>query len=169
MFAIKTDGTMFSWGSNASGQLGLGTVLPASSPVQVLGGPNWKQVANNDRTVIALKKDGSLWSWGYGQNGAGGINGPDSYRSTPTQIGRSYDWKFLASTRGLSSAKYAIKTDGTLWVWGYLLGLSIMFPTPTSQIVSSPAQVTGRNDWKWVGPAHQYGFVGITDDSLDGF
>ena len=164
-FAIKKDGTMWAWGYNELGQLGTGNTLHVSSPTQVLGGANWKQVSNNDRMVIALKTDGSLWSWGYGQNGTGGLNEPDRYRSTPTQIGRSNDWKFLASVRYVAGGRFAIKTDGTLWAWGYFPYLTAFYYSP---FVSSPVQFGTRNDWKLAG-APIFGLVGITDDSLDGF
>lgn len=168
MMAIKTDGSLWTWGRNNFGQLGTGNIISYSSPVQVLGGSNWKQVSNNDRTVIALKKDGTLWSWGYDQNATGGLNvAMDGSRSTPTQIGRSNDWKFLASVRGLEGARFAIKTNGTLWGWGQFPYLS-QFQSVSTTFVSSPVQIGTRNDWKWVAPS-QFGFVGITDDSLDGF
>jgi alpha-tubulin suppressor-like RCC1 family protein len=45
---IKTDGTLWTWGGNTDGQLGLGNAAAISSPVQMGTLTNWKQVSAND-------------------------------------------------------------------------------------------------------------------------
>jgi alpha-tubulin suppressor-like RCC1 family protein len=113
--AIKTDGTLWSWGQNTSGQLGDNTTTTKSSPVQTIAfGTNWKQVSCGDNTA-AIKTDGTLWVWGtnlYGQLG----DNTTTTKSSPVQtITFGTNWKQVAAGY-LNTA--AIKTDGTLWTWG---------------------------------------------------
>ena len=90
--AIKSDGTMWVWGSNMEGRLGLNQSEPASagnsSPTQIHGGgTNWETVIGGQTHLMATKKDGTLWTWGNGGNGMLGLNqGPGNHRSSPTQI-----------------------------------------------------------------------------------
>jgi hypothetical protein len=98
--AVKTDGTLWSWGGNNNlfgypvGQLGDNTVLDRSSPVQVVtGGTNWKQVAahGDGYHVAAVKTDGTLWSWG--DNGYGMLgDGTFTSRSSPIQMSSRRGW-----------------------------------------------------------------------------
>ncbi|MFM8270135.1 MAG: RCC1 domain-containing protein, partial [Pseudomonadota bacterium] len=69
--ALRTDGTLWSWGLNTFGELGLNDLTNRSSPVQV-GKSLWTQVAGGDKYTLAIRTDGTLWSWGsnfYGQLG----------------------------------------------------------------------------------------------------
>lgn len=111
--AIKTDGTLWAWGRNLSGDVGDGTTSDRSSPVQIGSDTNWKLA----RLPFGLKTDGTLWSWGRGLFGYLGQNDTIN-RSYPTQIGTDTDWKDVVSQNYLISTACAIKTDGTLWVWG---------------------------------------------------
>jgi alpha-tubulin suppressor-like RCC1 family protein len=53
--SIKTDGTLWTWGRNANGELGDNTITHRSSPVQtVAGGTNWKLVAAGNYHTAAL-------------------------------------------------------------------------------------------------------------------
>jgi len=90
--AIKTDGTLWVWGRNDAGQLGIGNTVDRSSPVQVGALSDWAQVCGIDRTSLAIKTDGTLWSWGLASNGLLG-NGATVNRSSPVQIGSLTDWK----------------------------------------------------------------------------
>ena len=114
--AVKTDGTLWTWGNNFSGQLGDGTTIKRSSPVQTIaGGTNWKQVSLGMCHAAAIKTDGSLWSWGENCCGQLGNNTIAS-RSSPVQtIAGGTNWKQVSAGGYFSSA---IKTDGTLWIWG---------------------------------------------------
>ena len=111
--ALKTDSTMWTWGQNNSGQLGLGDVAYRSSPVQVGTLSVWSQVSQGYAFDTALKSDGTLWSWGG--NGYGEVNPDKAQRSSPTQIGTLSTWASVSAGRAVVLAK---KTDGTLWAWG---------------------------------------------------
>ena len=114
--AIKTDGTLWTWGRNAQGELGDNTITNRSSPVQTIAfGTTWKQVSGGFRFTAATKTDGTLWLWGYNYNGSLGDNTSTS-RSSPVQtITTGTNWKQVA---GGYTHTAAIKTDGTLWNWG---------------------------------------------------
>ena len=67
--ALKTDGTLWTWGYNADGQLGDGTRTDKSKPVLI--GTDYSMIFAGSRHVLALKKNGTLWAWG--SNGFGQI------------------------------------------------------------------------------------------------
>lgn len=159
---IKTDGTLWMWGCNPSGNLGDNSLINRSSPVQtVSGGTNWKQVCPGDRYTAAIKTDGTLWVWGQNTNGQLGDN-TIIPRSSPVQtISGGTNWKQVA-TGSNGNITAAVKTDGTLWLWGSnstgLLGDN----TVVSK--SSPVQtVTGGTNWKQVTTTRQTLAVTFTE------
>ena len=145
--AIKTDGTLWCWGYNSSGQIGDNTATSKSSPVQTITfGTNWKQVSCGDNHVAAIKTNGTLWLWGYNASGQLGDNTATS-RSSPVQtVAFGTNWKQV-SCGGDTTA--AIKTDGTLWCWGYNLYGGLGDNTIVNK--SSPVQtVTFGTIWQQV-------------------
>jgi alpha-tubulin suppressor-like RCC1 family protein len=64
--AIKTDGTMWSWGIGGAGRLGHNDAINRSSPVQIGALTTWSQIAGGSAHSLAIKTDGTLWSWGNG-------------------------------------------------------------------------------------------------------
>ena len=147
--ATKTDGTLWMWGGNAYGQLGDNTRIHRSSPIQTITyGTNWGSVACGASHTAAIKTDGRLWVWGSNQFGWLGDNTTSS-RSSPVQtIAGGTNWNSVAC---VSSNTTAIKTDGTLWNWGYNYG---NLGDNTSTHKSSPVQtVMVGNRWSAVGSA----------------
>jgi len=156
---IKTDGTLWLWGSNNQGNLGTNNLIGRSSPVQTIAaGTNWRQVACGtilntgalfSGSTYAIKTDGSLWSWGrnnYGQLGDSTVIN----KSSPIIVGGAagagaYTWnKVFANSVGHAGA---IKTDGTLWLWGYNVGGQLGDNTAINK--SSPVQtVAGGINWQ---------------------
>jgi len=119
--ALKSDGTVWSWGSNSVGQLGNGTTLGSNVPVQVVtsvGGPaltNVAAVAAGSNHTVALKSDGTLWAWGNGLSGQLG-NGTDINSNVPVQeFTKATDWVAVTAGNGHT---VALKSDGSLWAWG---------------------------------------------------
>jgi alpha-tubulin suppressor-like RCC1 family protein len=105
--AIKTDGTMWSWGNNFYGGLGLNDTIKRSSPVQIGGLTTWSQIAVGYAFSLAIKTDGTLWSWGFNSTGQLGINNQYN-RSSPVQVGALTSWKSLPKmTRSRSSLALA--------------------------------------------------------------
>lgn len=114
--AVKTDGTLWTWGSNVSGQLGDGSTTNRSSPGTTAGGgTDWKTVSVGGSTVAAIKIDGTIYTWGSNTNGILG-DGTTTNRSSPVSIvGGITNWKSVCC--GTDSIA-AIREDGTLWTWG---------------------------------------------------
>lgn len=143
--AIKNDGTLWTWGRNDVGQLGIGLTGAAnsrSSPVQVGALTDWATVSMGSSTaarVAAIKTNGTLWAWGQSTVG----DGFAIQRSAPIQIGVLTDWAQV-SAGGDSFA--AVKTNGTLWTWGDntlgQLGRNNIIAT------SSPVQVGALTSWR---------------------
>ena len=137
--ATKTDGTLWSWGRNSDGTLGLNDEgIARSSPTQIPG-TTWSEVTSYGgwQTMGVMKTDGTLWSWG--NNSYGPIGRNDTLdRSSPTQVPGT-NWKMC--DRGDNGSVGAVKTDGTLWTWGYagygVLGQNVNAP------LSSPMQIPG--------------------------
>ena len=102
--AIKTDGTLWSWGYNNLGGLGHNDVVSRSSPVQVGTDTTWSQVQNcsDYATSKALKTDGTLWSWGNNQFGRLGLNNLVQY-SSPVQVGTATNWSLLSQTGAIKT------------------------------------------------------------------
>ena len=154
---VKTDGTLWVWGANHLGALGLnqapadGGSQPAgpSSPVQVPG-TTWSRVHNHNSSLTATKTDGTLWVWGSNDTGMLGLNQAQAQltaASSPTQIpGTTWDYSSLEKIGGCSTVKAVIKTDGTLWVWGDNAGYGMLGQNNLTRY-SSPVQVPGTT-WK---------------------
>jgi alpha-tubulin suppressor-like RCC1 family protein len=166
---IKTDGTLWTWGYNALGNLGDNTSTPRSSPVQTIaGGNDWKQVSCGINYVLALKGDGTAWAWG--RNGSGNLGtGLSSSTSSPTQIiGAGATWQLVAA--GTFDHCAGVKTDGTLWVWGRnnsfgQLGQNAI--GSPSNFVSSPIQtVSAGTTWKLTSVGNYYMGAIKTDGTL---
>ena len=145
--AIKTDGTLWTWGNGGNAQLGTNAVTDKSTPVTTFaGGTNWKQVSAGYRHTAAIKTDGTLWTWGLGTYGRLG-NAVTTNVSTPvTTFAGGTNWKQV-SAGGFHTA--AIKTDGTLWTWGNniygLLGNAV-----TTNVSTPVTTFAGGTNWKQV-------------------
>jgi YD repeat-containing protein len=157
--AIKTDGTLWTCGYNGHGQLGDGTATERSSLVTTAGGgTNWKQVSCGGFHTAAIKTDGTLWTWG--RNLYGGLgDGTGTERSSPeTTAGGGTNWKQVDGGNDFTAA---IKTDGTLWTWGYNTYGNLAENTTNNS--SSPGTVVGGGtNWKQI--ACGYGYIATTKD-----
>jgi alpha-tubulin suppressor-like RCC1 family protein len=163
MIAIKTDGTLWTWGNGGSGRLGNAAITDRSTPVTTFaGGTDWKQVSAGRFHTTAIKTDGTLWTWGSGGNGRLG-NADITNRSTPvTTFAGGTNWKQVSAGCDYTAA---IKTDGTLWVWGY--GLSGRLGNASTSDVSTPVTTfAGGTNWKQVSAGDPNGSAIKTDGTL---
>ena len=141
--ATKTDGTLWGWGNNQNGTLGVNDTADRSSPTQIPGTSWSSAVESMRRGVLATRTDGTLWAWGYGAYGQLGINDRENY-SSPVQLPGT-TWGTNQNT--LKSGAYfglAAKTDGTLWAWGE--NSHAMLGQNNKTQYSSPVQIPGT-DW----------------------
>jgi len=154
--AVKTDGTLWTWGSGTDGSfrgsLGQNNLSNYSSPIQVGTDTTWGKTKDTHCSItnyamFNIKTNGTLWSWGENVNGCLGHNehpsstvGGTDY-SSPTQVGTSSDWSKLAAS---GYHMNVLKTDGTVWIMGGNnaagdLGLNSTSPSQ----YSSPTQLPG--------------------------
>ena len=146
--AVKTNGTLWAWGSNGYGELGIGSSgSDQLTPVQVGSDTNWTVInAGYDRS-FAIKTNGTLWSWGSNGSAALGQGDPDTLAvyTSPTQVGTDTNWTKVSSAWPFT---FALKSNGTLWVTGqnisYGLGVG---STDTFLIYDSFTQMGSDTDW----------------------
>jgi alpha-tubulin suppressor-like RCC1 family protein len=161
--AVKTDGTLWTWGANYHGNLGDGTGTFRSSPGTTAGGgTNWRQVSCGTNCTAAVKTDGTLWTCGYNGHGQLGDGTETERSSLATTAGGGTNWKQVACGRFHIAA---IKTDGTIWTWGRNLygGLGDGTGTPRS---SPETTAGGGANWKQVSGGSDYTAAIKTDGTL---
>lgn len=100
---VRTDGTLWTWGRNTLGQLGLGNTTNYSSPKQVGSLTNWAKIAGGENLVVATKTDGTLWTWGKNNLGQLGL-GDTTDRSSPVQVGALTNWSIPVAGYSFSMA-----------------------------------------------------------------
>jgi len=108
--AIKPDGTLWSWGSGYSGQLGIGSTVDQWFPAQVNALTNVVAAAGGVYHSLAVKADGTVWAWGYNAYGQLG-DGTTTQRNTSVQVGG------LTNVIAVATGMYhsiALKSDGTV-------------------------------------------------------
>ncbi|PJE41564.1 MAG: hypothetical protein CUR32_07830 [Flavobacterium sp.] len=141
--ALKSNGTLWGWGLNASGLVGPSNVGSRQYPTQLRPETDWATISAGNGHALALKTNGTLWGWGYGGFGQAGDTFPDAYfRDTPVQIGNESNWVYIGT--GYSTS-YAIKSDGTLWGWGRNDTGQVGDGTTTNR--RQPVQVGADTDW----------------------
>ena len=112
-FAIDSNGRLFSWGANNTGQLGDGTTITKYSPTQV-GTSSWSKVASGMSNTLAIDSVGRLFTWGYG-NPAGAIgDGTTISKSSPVLLGTS-SWSAVSIKESFGMA---VDSVGRLFTWG---------------------------------------------------
>ena len=135
--AIRANGTLWCWGSNSNGQLGIGNQTDRKLPSQVTtpAAGGWASVATGEADTCAIRTNRTLWCWGDGQNRPRQV-------TTPAAGG----WASVTASFGQTCA---IRTNRTLWCWG---------GGQKPQQVTSPA----AGGWASVAPAD--GFTCATRD-----
>lgn len=152
--ALKTNGTLWAWGFNSSGQLGNGNNTNSNIPVQVGTDTDWAVISAGDEFSLALKTNGSLWAWGRNDNNQLG-DGTTVSKNSPIQIGNQTNWESISAGANHS---LAIKTNGNLYGWGVnSLG---QLGNGTTVNESVPVKIGNDNDWNKVaaGTIHSVAF-----------
>ena len=108
---IKSDGSLWAWGENYCGRLGVGADTDCYEPTKVLD--EVVSVATGFGHTLAIKTDGSLWAWGLNEYGQLG-DGTTTNRSTPAKV--------LDNVNAIATGFFyslAAQTDGSLWAFGF--------------------------------------------------
>lgn len=149
---LKYDGTVYTWGDNTYGQLGIGTIGTGTNqktPVQVKmadGSFLTKIIAigGGANHSIALKDDGTVWTWGYNNYGQLGIGtqgaGTDQKFPVQVKLNDGTPLTNIVAISGGANHMVALKSDGTVWTWGYNAYGQLGDGTKTNQ--ANPVQVT---------------------------
>jgi alpha-tubulin suppressor-like RCC1 family protein len=145
--AIKTDGTLWTWGNGTNGRLGNANTTDVSTPITTFaGGTNWKQVSAGGSHTAAIKTDGTLWTWGNGTSGRLGNASTTSVSTPVTTFAGGTNWKQVSAGYNYTAA---IKTDGTLWTWSS--GIFGKLGNASTTDVSTPITTfAGGTNWKQV-------------------
>jgi alpha-tubulin suppressor-like RCC1 family protein len=143
--AVRTDGTLWTWGNNDQGQLGTTSPATQNVPTKMGTSNDWSKVAAGWGHTVALKTDGSLWAWGYGGLGQIGNGTYTTNFNPPQQIGIAKNWQTIVTGHGYT---VALKADGTLWAWGN--NFSGQLGNGTTFDKNIPTQVGTASDWQTV-------------------
>jgi len=144
--ALKTNGTLWSWGTNANGRTGLGINTGVTLvPTQVGSDADWAQISIGQTHSLAIKNNNTLWTWGSnleGRTGQGFITGNIV---VPMRVGADVDW---AKASAGEMHTVALKMDGTIWVCGSNGTGQLGIP---EIIINSPTMIqSGTSSWKFV-------------------
>ena len=162
--AIKTDGTLWTWGYGGSGRLGNASTVSVSTPVTTFaGGTNWKQVRAGSNHTAAIKTDGTLWTWGNGGNGRLGNASTVSVSTPVTTFAGGTNWKQVGT---FSDTMVSIKTDGTLWTWGYGLNGRLGNAVISGDTSTPITTFAGGTNWKQVSGGGSHTAAIKTDGTL---
>ncbi|GIF41571.1 hypothetical protein Axi01nite_58820 [Actinoplanes xinjiangensis] len=112
--AIRTDRSLWCWGSNANHMLGDGTGTDRWSPTRI-GTQTWAAVDLGASHTCGIRTDRTLWCWGFGLRGELGIGPNQRSRTVPVQVGTAATWTALATTQDHTCA---VDTGHALWCWG---------------------------------------------------
>jgi alpha-tubulin suppressor-like RCC1 family protein len=180
---IRTGGTLWCWGGNFAGELGIGNVTSQDRPQQVMdpAPEGWASVASRGYETCATRTGGTLWCWGYNRYGELGI-GSHTDQDRPRQVTTPAPGGWASVAVGDFQA-CATRTGGALWCWGYnghgQLGIGnhadqdlpqqVTIPAPggwanvTSGAVQTCATRTGGTLWCW--GANFHGQLGIGNET----
>lgn len=148
-YAIKNDGTLWAWGWNESGQMGIGGGDEMiSTPTQIGTDTDWKSAFAGQAYAFFIKEDGTLWSVGDNTSGCSGVGDAAASHKEIMQVGTDTGWEQVACSRFFGHSVLAIKTDGTLWAWGD--NNSGTLGTGNTASSTTPIQVGTDTDWKQV-------------------
>lgn len=159
--AIKSDGTLWAWGTNASGQLGDGTNTSRLSPVQISATNDWAQIDCGADHSLAIKTNGTLWAWGTNASSQLG-DGTTIRRYSMVQIGTDTNWAAVSASSG--SHSLALKTNGTLWAWGLNGNNQLGDGTTTTRTV--PTQIGSATDWSKISAGQSFSHAIKTTGTL---
>lgn len=135
--SVKSDKSIWVWGYNYQGQLGDGTKSEKTHPEQITLTDVFT-VASGEYHSLAVKTDGTVWAWGYNGNGQLGTDTTTAIINTPFQVNNIADT--VAAAAG-DHHSLALKSDGTVWAWGYNAFGQLGNGFTTTSI--TPVQVSG--------------------------
>ena len=141
--AINSSGELWTWGSNAQGQLGDGTNNDTLSPKRIGTATNWISISAGANHSLAINSSGQLYAWGY--NGVGQLGMSTGNMTSPTRIGTATDWESISC--GVNNTM-AINSSGELYVWGD--NSYGQLGTGNTTNLSTPTRIGTSINWKFI-------------------
>lgn len=135
--ALRNDGTVWAWGPNSFGEIGIGTQTPSvPTPTQVLNLPMITAISGGFDYSLALASDGTVWGWGANQQGQVGIGPAGPPVLAPVQVAG-----LTGVTRIDAGGAHSLtlRSDGTVWAWGWNDAGQLGSGSDTVSIVPLPA------------------------------
>ena len=161
--AINSERTLWAWGNNSYGQLGLADNVNRNEPEQVGGDYDWQQIWAGRYHSIALKKNRALWSWGLNDMGQIGIGGSTNENRNTQQLIGSDRWQLVS---GGGEHTLGIRADGSLWAWGSNGSGQLGIGDASTNNENAPVQVGEDTDWATVSAGYDYSLAIKTDGTL---
>ena len=160
--ALRTDGSLWAWGSNRYGGLGDGTTADRSLPTRAGGDSDWVYASAGYSHTVAIKADGSLWAWGLNEWSQLG-DGTTCASSVPVRVsgGPAHGWTSVSAGR---EHTMAVGADGSLWAWGRNLAGHLGDGTTSNRDV--PTRIGADYDWDSVSAGRAHTVAIKTDGSL---
>lgn len=137
--ALKSDGTVWAWGSNRYGQLGNGTFEWETAPKKIEGLSGFIAIDASYSQTVALKSDGTVWSWGLNYTSIADSQNAEK-NNRPVQIKGLEDIVEVCAGEFFAAA---LKSDGTVWTWGDKSYLGINANEKSAELVTAPVKVNG--------------------------
>jgi len=163
--SVKTDGTLWSWGSDEQSVLGNGgSDVNVSSPIQIGSDTDWKEPFSNGETAGCLKTSGDIWGWGRGRGGGWQHNTQNSAGATDSSIPHVYenvegeggdtDWQGDHRIRSCTGGRHngTVKSGNELYMWGEQSNGELGIGSTTR--THSPVQIGGS--WYRVGTGFRH-------------
>jgi alpha-tubulin suppressor-like RCC1 family protein len=170
--ATRSDGTLWCWGANASGQVGDGSAKPRATPVQVGEDADWQQVAAGDDYTCGIRADSSLWCWGdlattkvfapepadagqwarlvvsgarrCGITTGGELWCSDAIEQPMERVGLDADWLDVGMGTGF---RCGLRAPGSLWCWGRATHGEFGDGDPNDHTVADPQRSGEQEDF----------------------
>ncbi len=166
--AIHVDGSLYCWGTNTTGQLGIGSMQFRAEPALV-GDRKWVTVDGGFEHVCAIRDDRALFCWGNGMNGRLG-DGDGIMRQSPSRVGSDNDWVQVSAGQGHTCGIRVVAGERRLYCWGRTTSgvLGIGDPMGATEF-STPQEVGGGSltGWQQVA-AGEFHSCGLLDRGMDG-
>lgn len=185
--ALREPGTLWAWGMNTYGQLGLGLSggMPPryayqrgpfrTTPTRVGAKTDWMVIAAGSNMSIGMDRAGRVYNWGSNRGGVLGIGENWQQCPFPVQVGSGSTGPWTKVSCG-NQFTAAIRNDGSLWAWGFnregqlgngqtagVLYLNFKRPPPMS-----PIRIGGLTGWMDIscGDYHTLAIRGTTSGTL---
>jgi hypothetical protein len=166
----KSDGTVWTWGANFGGKLGVGLASTNLGrllvPTEVHGAGDIgflnsiSAIMGGEVHNVALKSDGTVWAWGANAFGVLG-NGSTNEAHTPVQV------SVLSSVTALGGRGYhtlAVEADGSVWGWGW--NVTGALGDGTTNATTVPVRVVGLTNPAAVSAGYHFSIALLTNGTV---